>query len=93
MKSIRLIVVSLFALALPALAQQPAHKTFLGYSCIDVCKGHKAGYLWAEQNGIADEDDCTGNSESFLEGCFAYVAQQALFPPYSDDDVADALGD
>jgi len=52
-------------------AQQP--QTFRGYDCLDDCSGHEAGYQWAEDNDIDDADDCTGNSQSFIEGCEAYV--------------------
>jgi hypothetical protein len=45
--------------------------------CTQDCSGHEAGYKWAEEHDIADEDDCTGNSESFIEGCKAYVADNA----------------
>ncbi len=48
---------------------------FMGYSCLDDCSGHLAGYRWAQRNGIDDEDDCTGNSDSFIEGCLAYVEE------------------
>lgn len=41
--------------------------------CTMDCSGHEAGYAWAEENGIDDVDDCGGNSQSFLEGCEAYV--------------------
>lgn len=51
--------------------QMPA--TFHGYICKGNCSGHAAGYRWAQRKGIDDEDDCTGNSESFIEGCIAYV--------------------
>jgi hypothetical protein len=44
--------------------------------CTQDCSGHEAGYSWAEENGIADEDNCTGNGDSFIEGCQAYVADQ-----------------
>lgn len=47
-------------------------QTFHGYSCTDDCSGHQAGYDWAEENSIYDPDDCSGNSESFIEGCRAY---------------------
>jgi hypothetical protein len=47
--------------------------TFHGYECTDDCSGHEAGYQWAEDNGIVDENDCGGNSNSFVEGCYAYV--------------------
>lgn len=48
-------------------------KTFYGYDCKDDCSGHKAGYEWASDKNITDYNDCTGNSNSFIEGCEAYV--------------------
>lgn len=39
-------------------------------NCTDGCEGHEAGWQWARDNG----DDCDGgSSESFREGCAAYV--------------------
>lgn len=50
--------------------------TFYGYECTDDCSGHDAGWEWAENHGAAHEDDCPdGNSESFHEGCLAYVQE------------------
>lgn len=37
--------------------------------CTDDCSGHDAGYKWAEEHDITDADDCSGNSQSFVEGC------------------------
>lgn len=54
-------------------------KTFYGYDCKDNCSGHKAGYSWAEDKGITDLDDCGGNSNSFIEGCQAYVEGENNF--------------
>lgn len=48
-----------------------------GYACTSNCSGHEAGHEWAEENGIDNEDDCSGNSESFIEGCKSYVEEQA----------------
>jgi hypothetical protein len=59
--------------------------TFHGYDCTDDCSGHEAGCRWAEDKDISDEDDCTGNSESFIEGCKAYVADGNCDP---DDDAS-----
>jgi hypothetical protein len=56
-------------LAAPAEAQE----TFGGYECTEDCSGHKAGYEWAEQNSVSSDDACSGNSQSFEEGCKAYV--------------------
>jgi hypothetical protein len=50
-------------------------KTFHGYDCSGDCSGHEAGYEWAEENGIDDEGDCDSRSESFTEGCLAYVQE------------------
>lgn len=48
---------------------------FKGYPCTVDCSGHDAGYRWAEKRGIADPDDCTGNSRSFIEGCRSYAEE------------------
>ena len=48
-------------------------REFMGYDCTEDCSGHIAGYEWAEENGIADKDDCGSWSQSFREGCKAYV--------------------
>ncbi|WP_273430520.1 hypothetical protein [Chitinibacter tainanensis] len=45
------------------------------YRCTDDCSGHQAGYDWAEQQGIDDENDCTGNSESFIDGCKQFIEE------------------
>lgn len=53
----------------------PKIQLFHGYLCTKDCSGHEAGYRWAERRGIDDEDDCTGKSHSFIEGCIAYVEE------------------
>jgi hypothetical protein len=55
-----------------------APETFAGSDCTGDCSGHQAGYDWAEEKGISDEDDCDeagdrSNSPSFAEGCKAFV--------------------
>lgn len=57
-------------------SDSPSEPQFHGYDCTVDCSGHEAGYKWAEEHGIDDEDDCRGNSQSFIEGCQAYVRQQ-----------------
>lgn len=54
---------------------------FLGYSCLDDrCNSHKAGFDWAERNGIADALACTSrNDPGFVEGCRAF-AEEAVTP-------------
>jgi hypothetical protein len=63
----------------PALdAPAPAALTFHGYVCVDTCRGHSAGYEWAEERAITDPDDCPidpHNSHSFTEGCWAYAGR------------------
>lgn len=52
---------------------QASELTFGGYTCTDDCSGHAAGYLWAERRRITRARDCSGRSNSFYEGCLAYV--------------------
>ncbi|MEI6553438.1 MAG: hypothetical protein WCO09_02620 [bacterium] len=48
--------------------------TFRGYECTTFdCSGHKAGYEWAANKNIEQDSDCGGSSQSFIEGCKAYV--------------------
>jgi hypothetical protein len=55
------------------ISSEPMPETFHGYACTQNCSGHEAGFQWARNNDITDKDDCTGNSQSFIEGCEAYV--------------------
>lgn len=48
-------------------------RTFKGFVCQGDCSGHRAGYAWAARNGIKDPSQCSGNSQSFYEGCVAYA--------------------
>jgi hypothetical protein len=48
---------------------------FHGYRCTVDCSGHEAGYKWAEDHDIDDVDNCGGNSQSFIEGCQAWVEE------------------
>lgn len=58
-------------------SERPApHANMFGdYACKADCSGHKAGYDWAQDNDINDDDDCTGNSRSFIEGCKQWVSE------------------
>jgi hypothetical protein len=54
------------------------------------CAAHTAGYEWASLNNVDSVDDCSGNSDSFIEGCQAYVAenrsnQDETSAPVSDE--------
>lgn len=73
MKAFLITIAALF-IALPAQAE-----TFKGYPCTKDCSGHKAGYEWAQRKGITDPSVCSGNSNSFVEGCIA-AAQESFDP-------------
>jgi hypothetical protein len=64
-----------------ATRQLYAPRGFLGYACRDDrCNSHKAGFDWAERNGIADARACTSrNDPGFVEGCRAF-AEEAVTP-------------
>lgn len=49
---------------------------FHGYYCTQDCSGHKAGYAWAAKKQIAERENCGGKSNSFTEGCYAWVEGQ-----------------
>lgn len=59
--------------------------TFDGYECTDDCSGHQAGYDWAEDNGIDDEDSCDTSSQSFNEGCQSFVQGGSRIVSSDDD--------
>lgn len=63
----------LIVMILIGIAGNSSARDFMGYECTQDCSGHEAGYEWAEQKGITSEGDCGGNSNSFIEGCQAYV--------------------
>ena len=62
--------------AAPPQALKPTLK-FGGYPCSGDCSDDKAGYRWAEQNGITDPDSCTGNTGAFIDGCRVYARERA----------------
>jgi hypothetical protein len=68
--------------------------SFAGHECTIDCSGHEAGYRWAEENDIDDEDVCDtaaehSNSPSFGEGCKAYVNGESLGDDDKDPDAND----
>jgi len=48
-------------------------KMFHGYPCTQDCSGHKAGFEWSQRKGIQEKEECGGHSNSFIEGCYAWV--------------------
>lgn len=82
MKNATLAIVALassfLSLSVPAAAG--TDRTFGGYECTDDCSGHKAGYEWAELQGITSPTLCEDmlakypSLTSFSEGCLIYVS-------------------
>jgi len=66
----------LYSLTFILFAQVAEAQDFRGYPCTVDCSGHQAGYDWAERKDIDSTYDCHGNSNSFNEGCEAYVEEQ-----------------
>ncbi|PCI98749.1 MAG: hypothetical protein COB14_07580 [Alphaproteobacteria bacterium] len=58
---------------------------FYGYYCTQDCSGHKAGYEWAKKKQIAERENCGGRSNSFIEGCYAWV--EDMNEQYENGDV------
>ena len=52
---------------------------FHGYACTNDCSGHEAGYKWAEENHTTNISECEGNSQSFNEGCQAYLEENGYY--------------
>lgn len=48
-------------------------ESFKGYECRKDCSGHRAGYEWAKKKGVTEPRQCTGKSQSFVEGCKAWA--------------------
>src|SRR4029453_17337762 len=48
---------------------EPVH----GHDCKGDCAAHRAGYEWAQAHDIDDVEDCSGDTEAFIEGCKAFV--------------------
>lgn len=46
---------------------------FHGYPCTQDCSGHRAGFDWASRKKVTRPADCEGDSQSFIEGCLAFV--------------------
>lgn len=75
----------------------PPPRGFLGYTCHDErCASHKAGFDWAERNGITQARSCFArNDTAFAEGCRAFAeetvtAEQAGFEWARENDLGDA---
>lgn len=77
---------ALIALASFASSQPVTAATFGGYECSDDCSGHAAGYKWADEHNITEEQYCPkGNSQSFHEDCVVYTSEPARGASEDDD--------
>jgi hypothetical protein len=73
----------------PHASHQPAvviAQNFNGYPCTQDCSGHEAGYAWAQDKDIRDPSDCSGNSNSFIEGC-QFAAEEAQAEDADDEGI------
>ena len=72
-------------------------RSIAGLNCTVDCSGYDAGYKWAKQRDIDDEDYCPDGNNSFYEGCLAYAVGASgaanetdngigTPPPLSNDD-------
>jgi len=57
------------------------------YICMQDCSGHEAGFAWAQANDVSDTSECGGNSQSFIEGCEAFVGDRQ---EYADSQAQEA---
>lgn len=42
-------------------------------NCSSDCSGHEAGFEWARDHDVTDASECSGDSDSFVEGCEAFA--------------------
>jgi hypothetical protein len=73
-----------------------APRSFLGYACReDDCATHKAGFAWADRQGLTQADACREAEDAhFEEGCRAFVeeavtAEQAGFEWARENEVVE----
>jgi hypothetical protein len=77
-------------------------RVIAGLNCTVDCSGYDAGYKWAKQHDIDDDDYCPDSNKSFYEGCAAYVDGSSgvanetdngigTSPPLSNDDDNDDI--
>jgi len=61
-------------------------RSFGDHECTDDCADHAAGYQWAEKYQITESSECPlDNSESFREGCLAYMKDRYRKSDQDDD--------
>ena len=68
-------------------------RVIAGLNCTVDCSDYDAGYKWAKQRDIDDDDYCPDGNKSFYEGCAAYANETdsgiGTPSPLSNDDDKD----
>ncbi|MBP0630704.1 hypothetical protein [Cupriavidus sp. AcVe19-1a] len=67
---------------------QASNERFFGARCTQDCSGHEAGYDWAADNDISDPDQCTGDSQAFVEGCQDYAEERRETSSNAENQIA-----
>lgn len=75
------------------MSDQTYEQTEGSEDCTVDCSGHDAGFTWAKEHEIEDPDECSGNSESFIEGCRAYGEEIGKRMEAAADVAAEGKGD
>jgi hypothetical protein len=73
LSAVILFILPLYPVSSPANAQESPGAGCAG-DTVD-CAAQEAGYEWADLNSVGGVDDCSGSSDSFIEGCQAFVAE------------------
>lgn len=63
------------------------------YTCTLDCSGHEAGFAWAQANDVSDALECGGTSQSFIEGCEAFVEDRQEYADLQVQEAASQAAD
>src|SRR3954447_1756353 len=66
-----------------AAAQTPNY--FGGYRCVESCRGHVDGFVWAREHRIRDAAQCAGPRPSHVQGCIVYLRDRMRDPRMDDN--------
>jgi len=68
-----IVALAVFAISARIYTTNRQDRTGAELSCTVDCSSYDAGYKWAEQRGIDDQDYCPDGNKAFYEGCVAYI--------------------
>jgi hypothetical protein len=73
-------------LLIPAIAIHVGNtpRYFGGYQCTDRCRDHAAGFQWARQMRLKHPSQCSGPTQSYVQGCQTY-SRDRMRDPSKDD--------